>query len=162
MAIICPVYKKGDKLNCSNYRGISLLSVVYKIFINTLARYLEAYTEEILEEYQCEFRKGRSTTDQIFMLRQIIEKTYEFNVDIHLLFIDYKQAYDSINRQQMCKIMKEFGIPEKLINLVKMTLRRTLNKVKSVVNYLTVLKQHAASDKGMHFLPCCLTSCWKR
>jgi hypothetical protein len=63
------------------------------------------------------------------MLRQIIEKTYEFNADIHQLFIDYKQAYDSINRQQMYKIMKEFGIPEKLINLVKMTLRRTLNKV---------------------------------
>jgi hypothetical protein len=48
MAIICPVYKKGDKLNCSNYRGISLLNVVYKIFTNTLARYLEAYTEDIL------------------------------------------------------------------------------------------------------------------
>jgi hypothetical protein len=62
------------------------------------------------------------------MLRQIIEKTYEFNVDIHQLFIDYKQAYDSINQQQMYTIMKEFGIPEKLINLVKMTLRRLLNK----------------------------------
>jgi hypothetical protein len=95
------------------------------------------------------------------MLRQIIEKTYEFNVDIHQLFIDYKQAYDSINRQQMYKIMKEFGIPEKLINLVKMTLRRTLNKVQ-ISGKLTVLKQHAASDEGMHFLPCCLTSCWKR
>jgi hypothetical protein len=56
------------------------------------------------------------------MLQQIIEKTYEFNVDIHQLFIDYKQAYDSINQQQMYKIMKEFGIPEKIINLVKMTL----------------------------------------
>jgi uncharacterized protein YktA (UPF0223 family) len=64
------------------------------------------YTEEILEDYQYGFRKGWSTTDQIFMLRQIIEKTYEFNVDIHQLFIDYKQAYDSINRQQMYKIMK--------------------------------------------------------
>jgi hypothetical protein len=63
------------------------------------------------------------------MLQQIIEKTYEFNVDIHQLFIDYKQAYESINRQQMYKIMNEYGIPEKLINLVKMTLRRTLNKV---------------------------------
>jgi hypothetical protein len=112
MAIICSVYKKGDKLSFSNYRRISLLNAVYKIFTNTLARYLEVYTEEILGDYQCKFRKGRSTTDQTFMLRHIIEKTYMFNVDIHQLFIDYKQAYDSINRKQMYKIMKEFGIPE--------------------------------------------------
>jgi hypothetical protein len=105
MAIIFLIYKKGDKLNCSNYRGILLLNVVYKIFTNTLARYLEVYTEEILGDYQYGFRKERSTTDQIFMLRQIIEKTYKLSVDIHQLFNDYKQAYDSINRQQMYKIM---------------------------------------------------------
>jgi hypothetical protein len=57
-AKICPVYKKGHILNCSNYRGISLLNVVYKIFTNTLAIYLEVYTEEILGDYQCGFRKG--------------------------------------------------------------------------------------------------------
>jgi hypothetical protein len=56
------------------------------------------------------------------MLQQIIEKTYEFCVDIHQLFVDCKQAYGSINWQQMHKIMKEFGIPEKLIKLVKMAL----------------------------------------
>jgi hypothetical protein len=122
MAIICPVYKKADKLNCSNYRGNSLLNVVHKIFTNTLARYLEVYTEKILGDYQCGFRKGQSTTDQIFMFRQIIGKTYKFNVHIRRLFTDYKQVYDSINQQQMYKIMQEFGIPGKLINLVKMTL----------------------------------------
>jgi hypothetical protein len=52
----------------------------------------------------------------------MIEKTNEFNVDIHQLFIDYKQAYDIINCQQIYKIMKELGIPEKLFKLVKMTL----------------------------------------
>jgi hypothetical protein len=58
MATICPVYKKGDKLNCSNDRRISLFNVVYKIFTKTLARYLLVYTEEILGDYQCGFRKG--------------------------------------------------------------------------------------------------------
>jgi hypothetical protein len=43
--------------------------------------------------------RGQSTTDQIFMPRQIIEKTYQFNVDVHHLIIDFKQAYNSINYQ---------------------------------------------------------------
>jgi hypothetical protein len=117
MAIIFLIYKKGDKLNCINHRGILLLNVVYKIFTNTLARYLEVYTEEILGDYQYGFRKERSTTDQIFILRQIIEETYKLSVDIHQLFNDYKQAYDNINRQQMYKIMKEFGTPEESLTL---------------------------------------------
>ena len=70
-AIICPIYKQGDKLECHNYLGISLLNVTYKIFTNLLTRYIEPYVEEILGDYQCGFRKGRSTTDQIFCLRMI-------------------------------------------------------------------------------------------
>ena len=46
-AIICPIYKQGDKLDCHNYRGISLLNVTYKIFTNLLTRYIEPYVEEI-------------------------------------------------------------------------------------------------------------------
>ena len=71
-AIICPIYKKGDKLECRNYRGISLLNVTYKIFTNLLARYIEPYVEELLGDYQCGFQKGRSSMDQIFCLRMIL------------------------------------------------------------------------------------------
>ena len=70
--IICLIYKKGDKLECHNYRGISLLNVTYKIFTNLLARYIEPYVEELLGDYQCGFQKGRSSMDQIFCLRMIL------------------------------------------------------------------------------------------
>jgi hypothetical protein len=60
----------------------------------------------------------------------ILEKFCEYNVDIHHLYIDYKQAYDSINRDQLIEIIKEFGIPSKVVRLVKMTLEKTNNKVK--------------------------------
>jgi hypothetical protein len=84
-----------------------------------LTRYIEPYVEEILGDYQYDFQKGQSTTNQIFCLRMILEKACEYNVDIHQLYIDYKQAYDSINRAQLVEIMKEFGIPEKFVRLVK-------------------------------------------
>jgi hypothetical protein len=111
-AIMCPIYKQSDKLECHNYRGISLLNVTYKIFTNLLTRYIEPYVEAILGDYQCGFRKGRSTTDQISCLRMILERTCEYNVDIyiyiHQLYIDYKQAYDTINRAELVEIIKEF------------------------------------------------------
>jgi sorting nexin-29 len=129
-AIICLIYKQGDKLECCNYRGISLLNVTYKIFTNLLTRYIQPYVEEITGDYQCGFRKGRSTTYQIFCLRMILEKACEYKVDIHQLYIDYKQTYDTIHRAELVEIMKEFGISMKLVRLVKMTLANTNSKVK--------------------------------
>jgi hypothetical protein len=54
------------------------------------------------------------------MLKYILEKFYELNLHLHLLFIDYKQAYEAINIINLYEILKEFGIPKKLVNLIKM------------------------------------------
>jgi hypothetical protein len=59
------------------------------------------YTEEVVGDYQCGFRKNRSTIDQIFAVRQILEKYYEHGADIHILFADFKQAYDSVYRKKL-------------------------------------------------------------
>ena len=71
------IYKKGDKLECSNYTAISLLNVTYKALSGILYNRLTVYAEEILGEYQCGFRANRSTTDHIFTIRQTQEKAYE-------------------------------------------------------------------------------------
>jgi sorting nexin-29 len=91
---------------------------------------MEPYVEEILGDYQCGFRKGRSTTDKILCLRMVLERACEYKVDIHQLYIDYKQAYDTINTTELVEIMKEFGITMKLVRLVKITLENTNRKVK--------------------------------
>jgi len=57
MMIICPIHKKVDKTDCQNYRGISLLSVIYKVFAKILAKRLSPYTEQIIGDYQCGFRR---------------------------------------------------------------------------------------------------------
>ena len=59
-----------------------------------------------------------------------MEKAHEYKVDTHQMYIDYKQAYDTINRAELVEIMKEFGIPMKLVRLVRMTLTNTNSKVK--------------------------------
>ena len=122
--IICPVYKKGDRLDCTNYRPITLLNVAYKIFAIILNQRLVDIAETELGEYQSGFRPNTctSTVDNIFKIRQIIEKRYEYNVDIHNIFIDYKHAFYSIKRNKILDSLTQNKIPPKLIRLIKLTL----------------------------------------
>jgi hypothetical protein len=76
-SIIVPIHKKGDKTDCTNYRGMSLLSTSYKILSNILLSRLVPYIDEIIGDHQCVFRCNRSTIDQIFCIRQILEKKWE-------------------------------------------------------------------------------------
>ena len=93
-SIIVPIYKKGEKTNCSNYRGISLLLTSYKNFSNIILGRLTPYVDEIIGGLQCSSKRNRSTVDQIFCVRQILEKKWEYDGTIHQLFIYLKKEYD--------------------------------------------------------------------
>jgi hypothetical protein len=83
------------------------------------------YAEEIIGDHQCGFRRNRPTTVHIFFIRQILEKKWEHNEAVHQLFIDFKEAYDSVRREALYNIIIEFGIPKKLVRLIKMCLTET-------------------------------------
>jgi len=122
IGVICPIFKKGDRRECSNYRGITLLNIVYKIFTCLMYNRLIKYSERNLGEYQAGFRPSRSTVDQIHVVRQILEKCYEFGIELHNIFVDFKQAFDKVNRPKLYESLKRLKIPTKLIKLVKTTM----------------------------------------
>jgi hypothetical protein len=82
-SIIVPLYKKGDITDCSNYRGISLLSTTYKILSSFLLSSLTPYADKIIGDHQRRFGRNRSSTDHIFCTGQILEKDWEYNVAVH-------------------------------------------------------------------------------
>ena len=104
-SIIVPIYKKGDKTDCNNYRGISLLTTTYKILSNILLSRLSPYTEGIIVDHQCGFRRNRSTTDRMFCIQQILEKKWEYNEAVPQLLIDFEEAYDSVRREVLYNIL---------------------------------------------------------
>ncbi|CAK1604104.1 unnamed protein product [Parnassius mnemosyne] len=144
-SVICPLHKKGDILNCNNYRGISLLNTSYKFFANMLFNKLKPYVESSLREYQCGFRPNRSTVDQIFSLRHILERTIEHNVNTHHLFVDFKAAYDNVHRSFLYQAMMEIGIPTKLVRLTKMILKNS----QSVVRVQTNVSEPFRTNDGL-------------
>jgi hypothetical protein len=118
--VICSISKKGDQRLCNNYRHITLLNVVYKIFSILLHNRLCTMVEHKTGEYQMGFRPNRSTIDNIFMICQIYEKCHEYNIEPHNAFVDFMQAFDLVNRSMIPECLKQYKVPRKLINFVFM------------------------------------------
>jgi hypothetical protein len=123
--IICPVYKKGDRLNCNNYRPITLLKIAYKILAILLNKRLMENTQNKLEDNQMGFHSNRSPIDNIFIIRQIFEKSYEHNIDLYNIFVDYTHTFDSVYRNKIIEYLMKFEVPDKLIRLIVLTLTHT-------------------------------------
>ena len=97
----------GDRAECGNSRGISLLSVAGKVPAKiTLTRLLEHVVDLVLPESQCGFRRGRSTIDMIFVARQLQEKCREQHQDLYLAFVDLTKAFDTVNRDLLWNILR--------------------------------------------------------
>lgn len=95
-----------------------LLNVGNKIKSYYLLDRIKPWAERILGDNQAGFRQNRSTIDQIFILRQVLQKAWEYNKNVHMLFINYKKVYDSIHIKSLIYILEEFGMPQKLIILM--------------------------------------------
>ena len=117
--LIVKIPKKGDLKECKNWRGVTLLPVASKVMGRVIIQRIQNGVDNVLRKEQAGFRKNRSTVDQIFILRNIIEQVNEWQATLYAHFVDFEKAFDSVHREGLWKIMKAYGIPDKLIRMVK-------------------------------------------
>ena len=119
-AIIVPIYKgKGDRSDCRNYRGISLLSIPGKVYGRILIEKVRSMTEGLIGEEQCGFRSGRGCVDQVFVLKQMSEKCVDKNKSLYVAYMDLEKAYDRIDREAMWRVLGMYGINGQLMKAVQ-------------------------------------------
>ncbi|VDP49614.1 unnamed protein product, partial [Soboliphyme baturini] len=108
--VIVPVFKKGDHKECSSYRGITLLSLPGKVYAKVLERKCRDIVDLKIQEEQCGFRPGRSTSDHTFALRQIAEKSWEYAQPLYMCFLDLEKAYHRIPCNSLWTCLCAYGI----------------------------------------------------
>ena len=113
------------------------MPTTYKILSNILLSRLIPYEKEIIRDHQCGFQRNKSAIDHIFCIREMLEKIWEYNEEVHQLFIDFEKAYDSVRREDLYKILNEFRIPRKLVRLINMSLTEHIAQSGKAGMYLT-------------------------
>ena len=117
-SILVPIFKnKGDVQNCTNYRGIKLMSHTMKLWERVIEHRLRRTTT--VSKNQFGFMPGRSTMEAIFLIRQLMERHREQKKDVHMIFIDLEKAYDKIPRNVMWWALEKKKVPTKYVTLIK-------------------------------------------
>ena len=111
--------KKGDLSYCKNWRGIMLVNMASKAFCRVILERIKTMLDGKLREEQVGFQAGRSCTDQIATLRIIVEQSIEWQSSLYINFIDFKKAFDSISREVLWKLLRHYGMPDKMVTIIR-------------------------------------------
>ena len=122
---IVPVPKKGDLTRCTNYRGISLSQIASKVYNRLILNRIRPTIDNLLRSSQNGFRPGRSTSSHLLALRRIIEEVRNHKKEAVITFIDFKKAFDSIDRTKMLQILTAYGIPPEIVSAIKVMYENT-------------------------------------
>ena len=119
--LIVPVHKKGMLNDPNNYRGITLLSCLSKLFTSVLNNRINKFCDEnsVISDAQFGFKKGVSTTDASFILMSIVQKFLNENKRLYCIFVDLKKCFDSINRNALWLKLYKHGIQGKLLRIIR-------------------------------------------
>ena len=118
---IHPIFKAGNAESPENYRGITILSCMAKLFNNIINRRIEKFLtkHELIDKRQIGFKKEARTTDHMFILRSLIEKYTKKGKNLFTCFIDFKKAFDLVDHTALMYKLNKIGIKGNIYYLLK-------------------------------------------
>lgn len=121
IARVVPVFKTGDSLNPSNYRPISVLNSLSKIFEKCLYKRLSQHLDNnsILSQHQYGFTQGSNTTAACVNLTQYITTELDKKQHVSCVFLDIRKAFDTVNHRLLCKKIKQLKLPKHIYKVLK-------------------------------------------
>ena len=145
--ITSPIFKKGDVDEASNDRGITLISVLAKVYSQLLFNRLTDWSNnyEKISSNQFGFQKGKSVIDCVFILHTVTSKVLSTGQRLYCVFIDYENCFDKIDRSLLWqKLLAEY-ISSKLAK----TIQSIYTTVKSCVKYRSSYSKFFDSSIGL-------------
>ena len=128
-SLIIPLPNKGNLELMTNWRGISLISIAAKLYNRILLNRIQKPIDNLLRKNQAGFRRGRSCSQQIHILRRIIEAANLDALPLYITFIDFTKAFDSLDREMMFAILRHYGIPQKIVDAIRALYDKSKSRV---------------------------------
>ena len=153
--IIIPLLKKGDAGDVNNYRGITLMSCLAKIFTGVLNKRINKWCDEnnVISDCQFGFRKGCSTTDGSFVLHNLIQKTLNNRGLLYCAFVDLKKVFDSIYKDALWYKLLNLGIKGRTFRIIRDMYAKVKSRVKSASTMSDFFEYAVGLRQGEVFSP---------
>ena len=144
---IIPVFKKGDINDPNNYRGITVVSCLGKLFTSILCNRILDWNSknDVITDAQFGFKPGFGTIDAIFVLQSLISRTLKRKKCLYCCFIDYRKAFDFVDRCKLWSKLVHLGIQGKFLTIIK----SLYENVKSCIKYNGFLTEYFRTEFGL-------------
>ena len=144
------LFKSGDRMSCDNYRGISIMDTLAKIYDTLILNRLMLWCH--IDKCQAGAQKGRSCLEQILTLRLLIDFVKNKKLKLYVLFIDFSKAYDRVPRHKLIEILKSRGCGKVMVRAIQAMYTCTKNVLKSAVIDATVGVRQGAPSSCLLFI----------
>ncbi|KAK3517712.1 hypothetical protein QTP70_016085 [Hemibagrus guttatus] len=160
--VVVPLFKKGDRRVCSNYRGITLLSLPGKVYSRVLERIVRPLVEPRIQEEQCGFQPSRGTLDQLYTLHRVLEGSWEFAQPVHMCFVDLEKAFDRVPCGILWEVLWEYGVCGPLLRAVRSLYNRSRSLVSIASCKSDLFPVHVGLLQGCPLSPALFIVCMDR